>query len=223
VLAATQIAGVAGVAVTGSTDGVAAVLGALVLAPVAVWAVAAAGSRVAGPRFGLAAAIVFVLLPHVARAYFYGAYDKVYADDVLPNLVGLRATWTYALGVAAAIAFRFAPRAFVAAAGVVAAATALAVWGTGSLGGVKANLHETGWSPALLEWLPVAGAVGAARKAPLLAVGLFGWLLFAVLRAADASYANGAFWRDLAPALPAAALLLTGVALLVPRVRLDAR
>jgi hypothetical protein len=223
VLAAVQIAAVAGVAVTGTSDGAVSVIAALVLAPVAVWAVAAAGSRVAGPRFGLAAAIVFVLLPHVARAYFYGAYDKVYADDVLSNLMGLRATWTYALGVAAAIAFRFAPRAVVAAAGVVAAAVALAVWGTGELGGVKANLHETGWSPGLLEWLPVAGAVGAARKAPLLAVGLFGWLLFVVLRAADAPYANGAFWRELVPALPAAALLVTAVSLLVPRVRIDVR
>jgi hypothetical protein len=223
VLAAVQVAAVAGVAVTGTTGGTVSVVAALVLAPVGVWAVAAAGARVAGPPFGLAAAIVFVLLPHVARAYFYGAYDKVYADDVLPNLVGLRATWTYAVGIAAAIAFRFAPRAFVAAAGAVAAAAALAAWGTGELAGVKANLHETGWSPGLLEWLPVAGAVGAARKAPLLAIGLFGWLLFVVLRAADAPYGNGAFWRELAPALPAAALLVAGVALLVPRVRTGAR
>jgi hypothetical protein len=204
------------------------VVGALIVAPVAVWAVAAAGTRVAGERFGLASAAVFVLLPHAARAYFYGAYDRVYADTVVPSFLGLRGTLAYAAGVAVAIAFRFAPRAVVATAGAAAAVAALAVWGTGPVGGVKDDLHETGWSVALLEWLPVAGTVGVARRSSPLAAGLAGWLVLVVLRAAEASYANGAFWREFAPALPAAALLVTAVSLLVPTRRsapaaLDAR
>jgi hypothetical protein len=218
------------VAARGGTDGVAAVAGALVLAPVAVWAVHGIGNRIAGPRFGLAAAGVYVLLPAAGTAYFNVAYDDVYRDHVLPDLLGLRATPWFASGVAVAVAVRFAPRRAVAAAGAVAAVVGLAVWGIAPLGDVRNGLHETGWSVGLLEWLPLAGILGAARRSPAVAAGLAGWLVLLVLRAAEADYGSGAFWRDLAPALPAAAVVVAALGLLVPtrrpateRTRLDAR
>ena len=61
--------------------------------------------------------------------------------------------------------------------------------------------------------------VGAARRAPLAAVALGGWLVFFALRAADRGYDGGAFWAGLAPALPAAAILVSSLTLLVPRLR----
>jgi hypothetical protein len=218
-LAAVQLVVVVDVAFAYGTDGVLATIAAVLLAPVAVWAVHGIGRRVAGETFAVGAAATFVALPLVGRAYFEPAYDDLYAHRVLPELVGLRSTWWYALGIALALVVRVAPRAAVAAGGVAAAATAIVAWGLDPVADLKPALHETGWSIALLEWLPLAGLLGAARRSPSIAVGLFGWLAFFVLRAATDDYASGAFWRGLAPALPAAAVLTASVALLVPALR----
>lgn len=204
---------------TVGSDGILSVVGALIVGPVAVVAVAGLGRRVGGPWYGVAAAAAYVLLPLAATRYFLAGYDHTYTHRVLPELVGTRSLGWLTLGIAIVLAARFAPGVAFAAAAVVATVVALAVWGTGDLGAVKSGLHETGWSVALLEWLPVAGFVGAARRSPLDAVGLGGWLVFFVLRASHQPLDDGSFWRALAPALPAAAVLVASVGLLVPSLR----
>jgi hypothetical protein len=56
-----------------------------------------------------------------------------------------------------------------------------------------------------------------------LGVALAGWLVFTVLRAVDRTYADGSFWIALGPALPAAAVLLASIGLLVPPFRVPHR
>jgi hypothetical protein len=207
------------VAVRYGNSGAVSIVAALVLGPVAVLATARIAARITGGALATGAAWTFVLLPLVATASFQSSYRHTWLHDVLPQLVGARTTWWYALGAALAIAVSFVPARAAAFGGVAAGLTALFVYGTGGLGGVEVGIHETGWSVSLSEWLPVAGVIGVARRAPLLAASLGGWLVFFALRGAERGYAGGAFWASLAPALPAAALLLSSLALLVPRLR----
>ncbi len=204
------------VAVRQGSGGAFAVLVALALSPLAVVATARIGERLAGPRYGIASGAAFVLLPPAGSLYFLDAYDHVWSHDVLPHLLGLRGTSTYALTVLLAVAAAGLPRTVLAVAGIVALAVAFAVWSLAALGDVKRDLHETGWSVGLLEWLPLAGALGAVLRSRRLGVALLGWLGFFVLRAAGRTYADGSFWIALEPALPAAAVLVASVGLLVP-------
>jgi hypothetical protein len=195
---------------------------ALCLAPVAVWAVAKTASRLdPRPGFGTAAAIVYVLLPPAGALYFVASYRHFYLHEVAPSLVGLSSPAWFALGVGIAVVLAHAPARLLAVAGVAAAATAAAYWGTGPLHDIRNGLHETAWSITFLVWLVLAGMVGVARRSRVLAVAVGGWLVFFVLRGAPSGYAAGAFWRSLAPALPALALLLRSLWLLVPRLRPD--
>jgi hypothetical protein len=218
-LMALELALVAGAAIRYSTDGAAATIAALVLAPVAVWSVAAAGTRLGGPRFGLLTAGGYVLLPAVATAYMLGSYRSTFEHEAIPDLLGLRATPWFALGVGITLAVAYAPRVILAAVGIAAAVTALFAWGTDPLSGIRASLHETAWSITLIEWFVVAGLIGTARRSGWLAVALFGWLAAAVLHAAHGGYDNAAFWRSLAVAAPAAALMLSSLVSLVPPLR----
>lgn len=217
-VAAVDVALVIGVAVD-SRPGLLGVVAGLVLAPLAVGATHRLGSAIAGPRFALGAASMYVLLPLVALAYFLPPYRAVYRDDVLPTLLGLEHPALLALGVASAVLASLAPPRVVGAAGAVAGIAGVAVWGVGNLGDVKTALHETGWSVALAEVLPLVGVIGAARRSLWLALGLAGWCAGVLLRATHSSFATGAFWRDLAPAMPAAAILAASLGLLVPRLR----
>jgi len=194
-------------------------LAAVVLWPAATWAVHGFGERLGGERFALACAAMLVVLPIVATAYFLPPYRSTYEHEVLPSLLGVEHTAWFALGVLLAIAARFTPARALAAGGVVAVVVALVVWGLDPVRALRNPLHETGWSIALIEALPIAGFLGVARRSIWLALGVGGWLAFFVLRAADAPYDSGAFWRELAPAMPAAAILATSLALLVPRLR----
>jgi hypothetical protein len=207
------------VAVVYGSGGLFSAVAGIVLAPAGVVAAHAVGDRVAGARFAAASAIAYVLLPLVGVIYFYGSYRSTYKNEVLPVLLGVEKPGALALGVAIAVAVCLLPRTALAAGGVVAAVCAIVVWGVRDLSPLDGAFHETGWSPALLEWLPLAGVIGVARRSPWLAAGLGGWLTFFVLRAADVEYYTGAFWRGLAPALPAAAVLVTAIGLLVPRLR----
>ena len=215
--AAAQAVVVVLVAVAYGHDGAASVVAAAVLGPIAVLATARIAGRLAGDTFARAAAWSFVLLPFVAVLFFLSTYRHTWLHRILPDLVGVRATPWFALGVALVVAAAFAPRHAAAAAGIVAAIVAVAVWGVGPLAGVRSGIHETGWSVALAEWLPVAGTIGAARRSPSLATALGGWTCFFVLHGAHEGY--DAFWASLAPALPAAALLASSLALLLPRLR----
>jgi len=192
---------------------------AVVLWPAATWAVHGLGRRLGGERFALACAAMLFALPIVATAYFLPPYRTTYEHDVLPSLLGVEHTAWFALGVTLAIVARLTPSRALAAAGVVAAVVGLFVWGLDPVQALRNPLHETGWSVALMWALPIAGFLGVARRSIWLALGVGGWLAFFVLRAAEAPYDSGAFWRELAPAMPAAAILATSLALLVPRFR----
>jgi hypothetical protein len=192
---------------------------ALVLAPLATWATAAAARRVAGPRFATAAAWVYAALPLLGIAYSLVPYRHIFKHEALPTVVGLHRPWLLALGVGCAAAFAFAPTAVVAAAGVVAAIVAVVAWGVHPLDGLRSSLHESAWSITLGEWALVAGVIGIGRRAPLLAVGAAGWLAFAVLRGSAVGYGGGGFWKALALATPVLALTVTALVLLVPPLR----
>lgn len=81
------------------------------------------------------------------------------------------------------------------------------------------NLREYFWSARLLEWLPLAGAVGVARRSPALA-GLLGtWFVaFLVVKGTTplATVSSGSFFRFMMPAYPAYFLLAVSTLLLVP-------
>lgn len=84
------------------------------------------------------------------------------------------------------------------------------------------SLREYFWSVRFLQWLPIAGVVGVARRTPPIAALLGVWLLsFVVFKgsAEQASVQEGTFLRLFLPAMPAFALLAFGVPLLWPRLR----
>ena len=213
--AAAEVLVVAAIAAAYGTDGPLSTLAALVLAPVAVvltWLIA---HRVAGPRFAGAAAAVYVLLPALGALYMLGTYRSTFTHRAIPDFVGLRATPMFALGLLfAAVALTRASAPLFAAAGIVALVKA-----AGDLGAIRIGLHETAWSITMIEWVALAGVAGAARRAPVRALALAGWLLIAVAHAARQGYEDAAFWQSLSVAAPAIAVLLSSLWLLVPRLR----
>jgi hypothetical protein len=219
VFALAEVAVVAAIAHAFGTDGTASTLGALALAPVAVLATAAVGHRVAGMRFAIAVAAVYVVLPLLANRFMLVTYRSTFDHRAVPNLVGLRATPWFALGVLVTVALAVAPRRPAAVAGVAAAVLAVVTWGTGDLASIRAGLHETAWSITLLEWFLIAGVIGAARRSAWLALALGGWLVAVIVYAAHVGYNDAAFWQSLAAGAPTAALLLSSLALLVPPLR----
>jgi hypothetical protein len=211
---------VAGTAAADPTDGALSVLAALVLAPVATLAAAGVARRAAGGWFPVAAAAVYVLAPLLATRFVLPSYRPTFDDRALPAAVGLQATGTFALGVLLAVAAVFVPRLAGAAAGVVLAVVALALWG-GSLGDLRPALHETVWSVTLAEWLVVAGVVGILLRAPAIGAMVGGGLVAAIAWGAHRGYDGAGFWRSLAVAAPAVAVTLSSLGLLVPRLRPD--
>jgi hypothetical protein len=81
------------------------------------------------------------------------------------------------------------------------------------------NLREFTWSARVVQWLPIAGMVAVARRSVPAAGLLMGWLLAYVVVKGAASVAtveSGSYWRLIMPALPAFALLMAAIPLLVP-------
>ena len=217
-LAAVEVLVVAVVAAAYGTDGALSTLVALVLAPVAVAATYRIGRLLAGEAFAVASAAVYVALPALGSVFMLSTYRSTFAHEALPDLLGLRATPYFAAGVLVAVLAGI--RATVAAAlGATLLAVALVVDGVSGFENVRNGLHETAWSITMLVWLGIAGVLGAARRSPLVALGLGGWAGAAVLHGVDRGYDDAAFWQALAAATPAIALLLSSVALLVPRLR----
>jgi hypothetical protein len=198
-------------------DGALSLLAGAVIAPLAVFFVWKLGTQLAGPRFGGAAAVVYIALPVVARAYFLASYRHTFVHSSVPKLVGLEAPQSLALGVLIVAAMAYMPRRLLGLAGFVALVSGLVIWGIAPLSDIRNGLHETAWSITFVEWLVVASVIGAARRSPWLAIALAGTLSFFVLRGAHGGYDS--FWRSLAPVMPLAAVLLTSLSLLVPRLR----
>jgi hypothetical protein len=155
--------------------------------------------------------------------------------------------WAAAAGAALGVAALLAPAAIVfagaaalalvaerrpvllaaAGAGFLPFVVAFALWhgldvadrSEGAFNGSMAGLREYFWSQRVLQWLPIAGAVGVARRSPTLAVLLgAGVVAFSMAQAAlpQASFADGLFFELLLPALPAYVLLAAALPLLVP-------
>jgi hypothetical protein len=194
-------------------------LAAVGLAVLASVATARAATRIGGSRFGTAASFVYPCLPVLGNLYALPTFRHAFVHQGLPQALGLQRPGWLAVGVLIAAACAFLPRSAVAAVGLAAAAAAIAVWGLHGLTELRNGVHETNWSVTFGGWVYVAGVTGIARRSPLLAAGVGGWVLAAVLYAAHDGYAGALFWAELAPATPGIALLLSALALLVPRLR----
>jgi hypothetical protein len=222
-IAAVEVAVVATVAATEPTSGSLAVVVSLLLAPVGVWAVAGIAERIAGAGLGLLAASLYVALPVTARVFFANTpADTLRAGfdrQVLPSLVGTRASGWFALGIGLAVVLRLVSPKIAGSAAVLAASVAIAVWIDAPWTRLYDNFHESTWSPTLVCALPLACLIGVAFRSPWLAAALGGWLGFFVLRGVHHPYSNGGFWTALAAALPAIAVLIAALGLLVPRLQ----
>jgi len=209
------------------SGGAADVAAALVLAAFTPFAVAVAARRIRDGWFPVFAAAMYVGLPLLALPYFFADYRHTYVHQALPWLVGLERPAVLASGLAIVAGTALAPRFLFAVSGLGAFIAALAVWGTSHVDDVRlGGLHETGWSLGVVEWLVLAGALGVILASPRIGIGLTGWLALLFLRATHEPYATGAFWRQLAAAAPAAAVLTSSIWLLVPplpRLRLPHR
>jgi hypothetical protein len=131
------------------------------------------------------------------------------------------------VGIALAVAVAWRPRegglvALGAAPGVVAAAIVYGLsldvsWD--AFTGHMTGLREYLWSNRLLQWLPVAGAIGAARGSLPVACLLAGWFgAFAFVYGASPNLnaEDGSYLVAFVPALPALCLLVAALPLLVP-------
>ena len=216
-LAGAEVVAVAVLAAARPNAGTSAVVIALVLAPVAVWTVVAISERIAGTSFAVGAGVVYVLLPFAARLFFYGSFVAVYNRVVAPALVGLRAPAWFALGIGIALVVALAPERIAGALGLAALIVGLVAWADTDWTTLYDNFHETVWSPTLLSLLPFACVLAVGLRRPWFAASLGGWIGFFILHGVQRPYATGAFWLSLAAATPAAAILLTSLALLVPR------
>ena len=218
-LALAAVIAVAGLAAARPTGGALSVAAAILLAPVAVWCVVSVGERIAGTRFAVTAAVVYIVLPFATRLYFYGGFLDVYDREIAPALVGVRSTGWFALGIAVGVAVATLRPSVVAAAGAVVFVIALVLWADTNWTRLYGDFHETTWSPTLLALLPFACVLAVALREPRLAAALGGWIGFFILRGAHRPYAGGGFWLSLAAATPAAAVLISSLGLLVPRLR----
>jgi hypothetical protein len=215
-LAAADVLVVAWIAARYGNDGALSVVLALALAPVAVTLTWLLAAKLAGPRFADAAAGIYVILPALGAHFALAPYRSTFTRQAIPDLVGLRATGWFAAGLAiAVVALRRESAPLLAVAGAV-----LLARGWSDLGGIRSvGLHETTWSITLIEYLPLAGLIGAGRRSWLRAAGLGGWLAAAVGHAATQGYDHAAFWQSLAIATPAIAVIVTSLWLLVPPLR----
>jgi hypothetical protein len=200
--------------------GVLSTLGALILAPLAVVSTAFAGRRIAGPRFGVFAATVYVALPVIGDAYALSTYRSTFLHRAEPWLLGLHATGWLAVAILVALGLALLPEIALPAVGIALAIVAVVCYGTDDLSAIRLGLHETAWSIAAAEWFLIAGVLGVAWRSWRVGIGFAGVVVFWLLRAAHGGYDDAAFWRELAPAATAAALLLSSPVLLLPRLRL---
>lgn len=129
------------------------------------------------------------------------------------------------VGLAFAVAWRPVEGGLLALGALPGVAAAAAVYGLSlevSWAAFTASmtaLREYLWSNRLLQWLPLAGAIGAARGSLPVAALLAGWFgAFAFVYGASPglSVADGSYLAAFVPALPAFCLLVASIPLLVP-------
>jgi hypothetical protein len=84
------------------------------------------------------------------------------------------------------------------------------------------SLREHFWVARVMEWLPVAGAIGLlarSRRAFLLIASWFAIFLLVKATYVQASVEDASFWRIMMPSYPAFLILSASVVLLVPGLR----
>jgi len=89
----------------------------------------------------------------------------------------------------------------------------------GNLHDNASHLREYFWSARLLEWLPLAGVIGVARRSAPIAGLLGAWFAaFLVVKGTTplSTVSSGSFFRFMMPAFPAYLLLAVSTLLLVP-------
>jgi hypothetical protein len=185
----------------------------------AVAAGLAAGiALVVKPSGGLYLPAVFLALAVARRPRAFVAFGI----SLLPAVVGL-ALWKYR-GLGYLPAFHSASTSLALGTGPIAPPVASIHPGNYlhlSWSAIQRNLdgfREFTWSRRLTEWAFVAGLIGIARRSVSLAVLLGGWLaIFFVFKGSTvANFYAGSFFRYLAPAFPAAFLLVLSLPFLVP-------
>jgi len=176
----------------------------------------------------VAAALAMRAVAGSARAGLLAGVLAGTATAVSPPAVGIAVGIVLALGAA-----RRWRSLLEAALGVVTALLPTLLWrsrapgiATVTLGdpswttfqATMAQIREYFWSNRLLQWLPVAGAIGALRLARPLSGLLAGWLGAAVLTivATTPGLEGGRMFIALIPAWPAYALLVAAIPALVP-------
>ena len=219
-VAAAELAIVAAIAGTEPTGGAFAVTVALVLAPVAVWAVAGIAEDIAGPRFGLVAAALYAVLPVAGRVLFEGALRSHIPQ---PRHAGARrhpgSRAGSRSGSASPSRFDSHRRALQVHAGLTAAVVAARSLGRHELDERSTTTFtrrrgaRRSFAPCRSPACSRSRCAHRGRRPPCC-----GWLGFFVLRGADRAYGD-AFWTGLATAMPAIAVLIASLGLLVPRLR----
>jgi hypothetical protein len=188
---------------------------------------------VAGRVGSVAAPLAVVLGPAFGALYANVKLRDVYVDRVLTEAVGVADGWGLAAGalllLAVALAVQRRPEHLAAAAVLVLAVLAVAAARRGvgldvsrdAFDANMAGLREFTWSNRILQWLPLAGAIGLARRSPLAALLLavwFGAFAFAYGASPRLDVEDGSFLGAFVPAFPAFSLLVVSVPLLVPTV-----
>ena len=168
---------------------------------------AAAGGRPAAFVAGLLAAAAIACLP-VSAGIAAGVLLALAAArrwrDIAAAIAGL------AIGLAPTLIWRHR------ALDTAALTAGHPSWGT--FQGSMANIREFFWSNRMLQWLPVAGAIGMFRLLRPAAALAGGWIAVAAVIgvATPMSFDGGRFFIDLVPAWPAYALLVAAIPALVP-------
>jgi hypothetical protein len=93
-------------------------------------------------------------------------------------------------------------------------------WDPHHLGMELHDLSEVFWSVRVLEWIALAGAVGAIRRSPVKGTFLTAWFVaFCLIKgsSAQASVSTTSYFRLTEPGLPAFALLAASIVFLAPR------
>jgi hypothetical protein len=190
-----------------------------------------AALRIGGVAFAALAAAVWVALP-AALPFWRGDFRPHYRDEVLSTLYGLDNRSRLAVSVLLLAALVLAlGRSTAERAAAAACAAAGVVLGAATFGLAPVAFHwhdltsnllqvrEYGWSVRLVEYLPLAGLVGAFRRSRLVGSLLGAWLLVGVVLPLAHARPGGfpvPTLRAIVPGLPAYLLLTACIVYLVP-------
>jgi hypothetical protein len=204
-------------------------LRALVLGGLAAGLVVAVGTAAGGRVSGALAGLFYVIAPSIL-SFWRADFRPQWRDELLPVLYGAEQPARILSGIvllAGVLAFARLPRVQGLVAAVVAGLVAAAlvrvdqaswsfVWS--ELGTSLSRVREVGWSVRVVEYLPIAGAVGLGLRRPALLLPLLVGFIAAVLYPLGND--RGTLLPDaiaIVPGLPLYAVLVGCLTLLVPR------